>query len=153
MPAEQPFRNKATFNRLHEAIGSGDAEVISQTIDEVFLPDVLIRTPLPVGATGAQAVKEVFAILLRAFPDLHVAVEDLIAEGDKVVCRNTVTGTHRGTYMGIPPTGISLTYREILIGRFRDGRIAETWGVVDLFSQLRQLGAAPGGMSPQSLSG
>lgn len=55
-----------------------------------------------------------------------------------------VTGTHRGEYMGIPPTGRSVTYSEIIVFRFEDGRIAETWGVVDVLAQLRQLGALPG---------
>jgi steroid delta-isomerase-like uncharacterized protein len=137
--------NKATFSRLHDAMNSGDAELIAKTIDEVVEPDVLIRTPLPIDATGAQALKQVWAVLLRAFPDLHVAVEDVIAEGDKVVCRNTVTGTHQGEYMGLPPTGKSITYNEIFIFRFAAGRIAETWGVVDVLSQMRQLGAIPGG--------
>jgi predicted ester cyclase len=85
----------------------------------------------------------VFARLHRAFPDLHVTIEDLIAEGDKVVGRNLVTGTHQGEYMGLPPTARSITYSEIMIFRFVNGRIAETWGVVDVFSQLRQLGVIP----------
>src|SRR5258708_16454635 len=65
-------RNKATFRRFHEAINTGDAELISKTIDEVAEPDVLIRTPLPVEATGAQALKQVTAMLHRAFPDTLV---------------------------------------------------------------------------------
>jgi predicted ester cyclase len=76
-------------------------------------------------------------------PDLHVTVEDLIEEGDKVVCRNTVTGTHQGEYMGLPPTGKPVTYNEIFICRFAGGRIAEIWGVVDVFSQMKQLGMIP----------
>jgi len=92
-------------------------------------------------------VKEVFARLHRAFPDLHITIEDLIAEGDKAVARNTVTGTHQGEYMGLPPTGKSIPYNEIFIVRLADGRIAETWGVVDVLSQMRQLGAIPGGPS------
>jgi steroid delta-isomerase-like uncharacterized protein len=141
----QATSNKATFSRLHDAMNSGDAEAISKTIDEVVEPDVLIRTPLPIDTTGAQALKQVWAVLLRAFPDLHIAVEDVIAEGDKVVCRNTVTGTHQGEYMGRPPTGKSITYNEIFIFRFAGGRIAETWGVADVLSQMRQLGVIPGG--------
>jgi predicted ester cyclase len=78
--------------------------------------------------------------LHRAFPDLRVTVGDVIAEGDKVVSRNSVTGTHQGEYMGIPPTGKSVTYNEIFIVRFVNGRIAETWGVVDVLSQMKQLG-------------
>jgi steroid delta-isomerase-like uncharacterized protein len=106
-----------------------------------------MRTPLPIDATGAELAKEVFARLLRAYPDLHITIEDLVEEGDKLVMRNTVTGTHQGQYMGIPPTGKSVTYNEIFIFRFAGGRIAETWGVVDVLSQMRQLGAIPGGAS------
>jgi hypothetical protein len=120
-------------------MNSGDAELISQTIDEVFEPDVKQHTPFE--ATGVQTLKEmVFARLYRAFPDLHITVEELIEEGDKLVERDTVTGTHQGEYMGLPPTGKSVTYDEIFIMRFVDGRIAEIWGVVDLFSQMKQLG-------------
>jgi predicted ester cyclase len=82
----------------------------------------------------------VFARLHRVFGDLHVTIEDLIEEGDMVVSRNSVTGTHRGEYMGLPPTGKAVTYNEIFIFRFANGRVAETWGVVDVFSQMRQLG-------------
>jgi steroid delta-isomerase-like uncharacterized protein len=136
-------RNKAAFRRFHDAANSGDAELLAKTIDEIFMPDVILRTPLPVQATGARAIKEVFARLHRAFPDLHVTVEDLIEEGDKVVGRNSVRGTHQGEYMGLPPTGKPVSYNEIIIFRFADGRIAETWGVVDVLAQLRQLGAFP----------
>ena len=92
---------------------------------------------------GGSGIEGVFLRLHGAYPDLHFAVEDLIAEGDKVVSRNVVTGTHRGEYMGIPSTGRSVTYSEIFIFRFVNGRIAETWGVVDVLAQLRQLGAIP----------
>jgi steroid delta-isomerase-like uncharacterized protein len=85
----------------------------------------------------------VFARLHRAFPDLHITVEDVIAEGDKVVGRNSVTGTHQGEYMGLPPTGKPVAYNEIFIFRFVNGRIAETWGVVDVVSQMKQLGVVP----------
>jgi steroid delta-isomerase-like uncharacterized protein len=140
MSATQETSNKATFRRLHDAINIGDAELISKTIDDLVAPGVLIRTPLPVEATGAKAIKEVFARLHRVFPDLHIAVEELIAEGDKVVSRNLVTGTHQGEYMGVPRTGKSVAYNEIFICRFVNGRIAEIWGIVDVLSQMQQLG-------------
>jgi steroid delta-isomerase-like uncharacterized protein len=142
MPAGQETSNKATVRRFHDAM-TGGAERVSQTIDEVVAPDVLFHAPVPTGATGAQALKQVLTILYRAYPDLHVAIEDLIAEGDKVVGRNTVTGTHQGEYLGLPPTGKSVAYNEIFIFRFAGGRIAEIWGVVDVLSQLKQLGAIP----------
>ena len=144
---QETTSNKPTFRRLHEATNSGDLELISTTIDELVEPDAVIHTPLPIEATGAQLLKEAFGSLLHAYPDLHITVEDVIEEGDKLVSRNTVTGTHRGEYMGVSPTGRSVTYAEIGIVRFSGGRIAETWGVVDVLSQLRQLGAIPGGAS------
>ncbi len=143
MSTAQEATNKATVRRFDDVVSTGDAEVISKTIDELVAPDVLIHMPLPIQATGAQALKQVWAMLLRGLPDLHVAIEDLIAEGDKVVSRNTVTGTHRGEYRGVPPTGKSITYNEIFIFRFAGGRIVEMWGVVDVFSQMRQLGVIP----------
>jgi steroid delta-isomerase-like uncharacterized protein len=143
MSTDQATSNKATLTRFQEALSSGEWELISKTIDEVVEPDAQIRTPLPIEARGAQVLKEVFGRLHRAFPDLRVTVEDVIAEGDKVVARNSVTGTHQGEYMGIPPTGKSVTYNEIFIVRFVNGRIAETWGVVDVLSQMRQLGVIP----------
>ncbi|MET7333515.1 ester cyclase [Nonomuraea sp. NPDC005650] len=143
MTTIEVVNNKAALRRFHDAVGTGDAEIISRTIDEVVHPDVLIRTPLPIATAGTQAMKEVLAVLHRAFPDLNVHIEDVIAEGDKVVTRNTVTGTHQGEYMGIAPTGRSITYKEILIARFAEGRIAETWAVVDVLSQMRQLGVIP----------
>jgi steroid delta-isomerase-like uncharacterized protein len=143
MSTAQTTTNKATMTRLCDAVNSGDPELIWKTIDELVEPDAQIRTPAPIEATGAQLLKELFGRLHRAFPDLHITVEELIAEGDKVVIRDTVTGTHQGEYMGIPPTGKPITYNEIHIGRFANGRITETWGVVDVLSQMRQLGAIP----------
>lgn len=147
MSTARTTSNKAAFMRFHEATNTHDPDVISDMIDKLVTADVLIRTPLPLQATGAQALKEVFTRLHRAFPDLHVTVEDLIAEDDKVVGRNAVTGTHQGEYMGLVPTGKTITYNEIFIFRFANEQIAETWGVVDVFSQLKQLGAIPGGAS------
>ena len=137
--------NKAAIMRFQAAMSSGDWKLMSKAIDEVVEPDALIRTPLPVDANGAELLKQLFARLHRAFPDLRITIEDLIAEDDKVVVRDTVTGTHRGEYMGLPPTGRSVAYDEIFVCRFADGRIAETWGVVDVLAQMRQLGALPAG--------
>jgi len=143
MSTVQEQSNKARFRRLVDATNTHDQELISKTVDEACQPDVLIRTPLPLQTTGLEAIKEVWATLHRAFPDLTVTIEDLIEEGDKLVARNTVTGTHQGEYMGVPPTGRSVKYNEIFVFRFANGRIAETWGVVDVLSQMKQLGLVP----------
>jgi steroid delta-isomerase-like uncharacterized protein len=136
----QESPHKETLRRCLEAANSGDLDLMYKTFDEVMAPDVQIRTPLPVKETGREAIKEVFTTLMRAYPDLHIEVEDAIEEGDKVMARNSVTGTHRGEYMGLAPTGRSVSYNEIFIFRFADDRIVETWGVVDVLAQMRQLG-------------
>ncbi|MGZ5363503.1 MAG: ester cyclase [Mycobacterium sp.] len=88
-------------------MNTGDVESLARTIDEFVLPDAQIRTPLPIDATGAEKLKQVWSMLVSVYPDLHVAVDDLIAAGDKIVVRNTVTGTQQGEFMGRPPTGRS----------------------------------------------
>ncbi|HVQ50265.1 MAG TPA: ester cyclase [Mycobacterium sp.] len=140
MSTNEELSNKATFQRFHEAANTGDVDHLAKTIDEIVAPDAVIRTPLPIDATGAELLKHVWAMLFRVYPDIHLTVEDLIAEGDRVVARNTVTGTHRGEFMGVSPTGRSIEYDEIFIFRFADGRVVETWGVVDVYAQMKQIG-------------
>jgi steroid delta-isomerase-like uncharacterized protein len=140
MSTAEVAANKAAFQRFHDAANTGDTDVISKTIDELVAPDAVVRTPLPIDATGAEALKQIWSMLLRIYPDIHLTVEDVIAEGDKVVSRTTVTGTHRGDFMGVAPTGKYITYNEMFIFRFADGRVVETWGVVDVYAQMKQIG-------------
>lgn len=132
--------NKSILMQFHNAMNSCDIDVIEKAIDEFIAPDVQIGTPLPVPSTGPQAFKDVWRILLQTYPDIHLTVEDLIAEGDKVVGRTVVTGTQQGEFMGHAPTGNRVTYNEIFILRITDGRITQVWGVVDIFAQMRQVG-------------
>ncbi|MER7504609.1 ester cyclase [Nonomuraea pusilla] len=143
MSTAEEARNKETYHRFHEAVNSGDLDVISKAVDEFIHPDGRFHTAEATDVTLAQAQRRVWEVLLRAFPDIHVTVEDLLADGDKIVARQTVTGTNTGEYRGLPPTGASVTYHEIFIARFADGRITDIWGVVDIHSQLRQLGHIP----------
>jgi hypothetical protein len=122
--------NKAAFASMIDAANSGDLELVSATIDELVAPD------------RAEPFKQVWATLLRAYPDLRLTPEDVVAEGDKLVIRNSITATHRGEFMGVPATGRPVHYDEIFILRFADGRIADAFGVVDVLAQLRQIGAA-----------
>jgi steroid delta-isomerase-like uncharacterized protein len=143
MSTVEPTTNKAAYTRIIDAVNSGDRDAMARTGDELIDPTLVNPGPLAHGATGAAAFMEVFRVLRQAFPDLHITVQELIAEGDKVVCQNTVTGTHVGEFLGIPPTGNAVSYDEIFIMRFVDGRIVEASGVVDVLSQLRQIGALP----------
>ncbi|MFF8377930.1 ester cyclase [Streptomyces sp. NPDC015661] len=143
MQAAEAQSNIAVIERFHAATNSGDPALVARAVDELTAPDLAFHAPVPTGATGAEALKQVWEVLLRAFPDIHVTVEETITEGDRVVSRNTVTGTHLGEYRGLPPTGKSVAYGEIFVFRFVAGRIAEVRGVVDVLTQLRQLGAFP----------
>jgi predicted ester cyclase len=80
---------------------------------------------------------------MGAFPDCQFTIEDMIAEGDRVATKKTFTGTHKGEFNGIPPTGrrVTLTFVDIL--RLRDGKIVEHWLSMDQLSFLQQLGVAP----------
>jgi steroid delta-isomerase-like uncharacterized protein len=78
-----------------------------------------------------------------AFPDMHVTIDDMVAEGDKVATRVTMTGTHKGEYMGIPPTSKKVTVSGIFIDRFAGGKIVEDNGIFDTLGLMRQLGLAP----------
>ncbi|MFJ8822999.1 ester cyclase [Streptomyces sp. NPDC102467] len=145
MSTAQETVNKAAFHRMHDAANTGDADTVMKAIDEVVAPDLRFHAPVPMGDSGRQALKRVYAVLLQAFPDLRVSVEEVIAEGDRLAIRNTVTGTHAGEYQGLAPTGKSVRYDEMFVFRFTDGRVTEIWGVVDVLTQLRQLGALPSG--------
>jgi len=74
------------------------------------------------------------------FPDFHHEINDMIAEADKVTARVTLTGTHEGEFMGIPPTGNKIEYTAFLTTRFSDKRIVELWGVADMMTLMQQLG-------------
>ncbi len=95
---------------------------------------------------GQEAVARLHrqaAAFLDAFPDLHVAIEDMIAEGDRVAARATVTGTHQGPFMGMPATGRPTSISAIDIVRIANGRIVEYWAQGDMLGLLQQLGALP----------
>lgn len=133
--------NRAAFEQVLDAANSHDAERIAEAIDNVFVPDVRMNTPLPIKETGTDALKQVFVILQRSFPDLHIAAEETVAEGDTLVSRHKVTGTHLGAdYLGKPASGIKISYDEVFVLHFDNGRVVECRGVVDVLAQMKQLG-------------
>jgi steroid delta-isomerase-like uncharacterized protein len=84
------------------------------------------------------------ADLMQGFPDLHVAIDDVIAdEGGKAVKRWTATGTHRGALAGIPATGARVSFSGVSVYRIEGDRFVESWYVYDLMGLLRQLGVLP----------
>ncbi len=129
--------NKALNRRfVEEVINQGNIEAIDELID----PGVVDHAALPGFPTGREGAKQFFAMMRSAFPDLHLTIEDMIAEGDKVVMRSTWSGTHQGEFMGIPATGRRVTVSAIDISRVADGRIVEHWEQSDALGLMQQLG-------------
>jgi steroid delta-isomerase-like uncharacterized protein len=107
---------------------------------DVVAPDAVFREPGRL-IEGREAVRQRMAAFPAAFADLRLAVDDLVAAGDKAAVRWTLTGTHRGAFGPYPPTGKQVTMTGIAIHRVADGRMAEGWGCFDTLSAQLQLGA------------
>lgn len=136
--------NKALVRSLfEEVINPGDLDRAGEFLDAGFVEHV----PAPGQAPGVEGLKEVIAMLRSAFPDLHITIEDLVAEADKVSVRLTVRGTHRGEFQGIPPTGRQVAWAGI---RIADGKVVERWFQSDVLGLRRQIGAGPPAGQPQT---
>jgi steroid delta-isomerase-like uncharacterized protein len=137
MSAEQ---NKALAKRVWD-------EMFNQrniaVIDELFASDYVFHGPQGQELKGTENLKKFLSQFLEAFPDLHLKINDLVAEGDKVASRVTMTGTHKGELHGIAPTGKEVTTTIILITRFIDGKVVEDWESRDDLGLLQQLGVIP----------
>ena len=111
---------------------------------DAFVAPNIIDHSLPPGAPGEiEGVRQNITMFLTAFPDLNLTLEDIIAEGDKVVVRWTMRGTHQGASLGMPPTGKQFTLPGISLVRLDGGMAAETWVSFDQLVMLQQLGLAP----------
>jgi len=129
--------NKAIVRRFYE-------EIVNQkkraALDEVFDPNLVDHFTPPDTPGGLEGARQAFDMYLTAFPDLHFTVEDLIAEGDEVVARVTMSGTQHGAFMGIPPTGKHVSMTGIDINRFVGGKSVEHWVEMDRLGLMQQLG-------------
>lgn len=137
MSAEE---NKALVRRFVDEVQSGGN---IGAIDELCSPEFVNHSAPPGVPSNREGVKQVTAMFRQAFPDSYFAVEDMIAEGDKVATRKTFHGTHQGEFMGIPPTGQQVSIGLIDIVRIVDGRVIEHWSMGDNLGMMQQLGVVP----------
>lgn len=138
MSAEQ---NKMLVRRLlEEDVSRGDEAVA----DEIIAPDFFDHTNPPGMQHGIEGHKAIVRLFRAAFPDQWWHIEDMVAEGDKVVARVLFRATHNGDFFGIPPTGKQVEMSGIHILRIAGGKIAEHWGNNDDLGLMRQLGPAGG---------
>jgi steroid delta-isomerase-like uncharacterized protein len=110
--------------------------------DELITADAIDHCEPP-GTDCRQHFRQVVTMLRSAFPDLRIEIADIVAEGDSVAMRLTMSGTHRGPFMGIPPTGRQFAVEQMRIIRLRDGKMTDSWAVIDWLGWRQQLGAMP----------
>ena len=124
----------------------GFEEGINQKRLDVFdelLAEEYVNYAFPASAPGPEGFKQVMGMFFAAFPDMHVAIEEQVAEGDKVASRGTFTGTHTGEFMGIAATGRPVSVSYIDVWRFRDGKAVENWVQMDMLGLMQQLSVVP----------
>ena len=133
-------QNKALTRKLvEEIINRGNISLI----DEIMPPDFIEHEGAPGMPKDREGFKQSIPVIRSAFPDFKATIDDIVAEGDKVVVRQTWSGTHKGEFMGVPPTGKSVSFGVIDILRIDGGKFVEHWGQMDSMGMMQQLGAMP----------
>jgi steroid delta-isomerase-like uncharacterized protein len=134
--------NKAIVRDIFEGgLNRGEVdEIAARTAPNFIDHDIHVETGI---SGGPEDMRAALLAIRRGFPDIHVTIEDIVAEGDRVVVRNTWRGTHLGEFNGIPPSGRPVEITGIVIWRIEDGLIAERWATIDTLTLLRQLGVLP----------
>jgi predicted ester cyclase len=140
MSAEE---NKRLMRRFIEEFWNGKRMEVA---DELFAPHATSPNA-PWAPPGPEGVKFFGNMMFTAFPDFRMTIDRIVASGNKVAARYVESGTHRGEFMGIAPTGKKVTWTEIGILRIEDGKVVESWFETDMLGLMQQLGAipAPGG--------
>jgi steroid delta-isomerase-like uncharacterized protein len=139
MSAEE---NKAIVRRWFDAQSSATYDLA--TLDELTAPDFVYHSPSwPEVRTHEERKQKIIIEFTAAFPDLKYDLKDVIAEGDKVVLRYSLSGTHKGEFAGIPPTNKRFDLTSLCVLRLADGKVAEMWVENNSFVMLQQLGVIP----------
>jgi steroid delta-isomerase-like uncharacterized protein len=131
--------NKAIARRLAEEVQN---QQNLAAMDELYAPNYVYHAAHGVPPT-LEGNKQFFKMLFAAFPDLQLTIHDQIAEGDKVVTRKTMAGTHQGAFVGIPATGKRMTQEILEILQIEDGKIVGNWMFYDRLGLMYQLGVLP----------
>lgn len=132
--------NIATVRRFWEGFNAHNLDVW----DEVCTPDFINHDPgLPTPEADLATLKQTIGAMQAAFPDMGSSEEDLIAEGNKVVVRRIIRGTHQGEFMGVGPTGNKVSIAGVWVAHLSGGKIKEQWVYFDALGLLQQIGALP----------
>jgi steroid delta-isomerase-like uncharacterized protein len=144
MSAEENKERRSSMSEENKALARRSWEIVSQRnpdlLEEVYAADIVWHEP-DQDVQGLEEAKQFYSMYLSAFPDLHVTVEDVLAEGDNAVTRWTIRGTHQGEIEKFgPPTGKQVEINGITIHRIEGSKIVEEWERYDNLSVMRQLG-------------
>jgi steroid delta-isomerase-like uncharacterized protein len=132
--------NKQFMRRfVEEAINQKNLDALNELVAEDFVEHI----PFPGQGPGREGLRQVLSAFISAFPDIRWTLEEQIAEGEKVVSRFTMTGTHRGEFLGIPPTGKSVNIWGVVIDVVRNGKFSESRIIMDTLGLMQQLGTIP----------
>jgi predicted ester cyclase len=126
-------KNKTVVRGFIEAYNERKLDLIDDFVSPVYIDHS--------NNVGREGLKRLITMGLTSFPDWHETIEDIIAEGDKVWVRLSYTGTHKGEFMGLTPTGKKITSKAVDIYRIVDGKLAEYWNVTDNVNIFKQVGA------------
>jgi steroid delta-isomerase-like uncharacterized protein len=133
-------QNKALVRQLiEEVFNRGNISLV----DEIMPPDYVDHEGVPGYPPTREGFKQSIPMLRSGIPDFNATIDDVVAEGDRVVIRMTFRGTQTGEFMGMPPTGKSISVGVIDIFRIAGGKIVEHWGQMDSMGMMQQLGAMP----------
>jgi steroid delta-isomerase-like uncharacterized protein len=127
--------NLATLTKFAEAVNTGKLELFEESV----AIDNIDHDPARGQVQGPEGYRTFFRGLRAAFPDLSVALETLVADDESVAIAYTLTGTQRGSFMGIAPTGARMKIRGMQISKFKNGKMVERWGSSDELGLLQQL--------------
>jgi steroid delta-isomerase-like uncharacterized protein len=136
MPSSLEEQNKHTIRPVFEFYNQQDIE----KVEKLFSPKHIFHFP-GVPPMDWNSHKQFIVGLSKAFPDLQLKIEDILAEGNKVAYRLTVTGTHKGEFQGIPPTDKKVSFSSTGVSNIVDGKVEEDWVDADVMGLMQQIGA------------
>jgi steroid delta-isomerase-like uncharacterized protein len=131
--------NLATLGKFAEAANTGNFDLFREAVS----PENIDHDPAHGQVAGPEGYRMFFSGLRAAFPDMRVALDTMVADEESIAIAYTLTGTHNGSLIGIPPTGKKIKIRGMQISKFKDGKMVERWGSSDELGMLQQLGVIP----------
>lgn len=141
-----------TLDEMKALVRRHDNDVINRkdlsALDRDLAPDYIDHAAPPDAPQGVEGARAWLSMIHGAFPDLKATIEDIVAEGDRIVIRKRWTGTHRGPFLEVEPTGKDVEFEGMVIWRIEGGRLAERWAQIDRLGLLQRLGVLPAGFSP-----